>query len=140
MTDLQKKQIQEMHQMGWSYKRIATTLSLLEGTVKSYCLRAIRKGILPAPEAKPESTCKQCGKALVQVAKRKEKVFCCKACRQKWWNSHQYLVNQKSKALYHFSCPTCGKSFTVYGNAKRKYCSHECYISNRYYKEANDGQ
>lgn len=140
MTESQKRQIQEMRQLDWNYKRIATTLSLPEGTVKSYYLRALRKGSIQATDPKPESYCKQCGKELVQVEKRKARVFCCKACRQKWWNTHLYLANRTSKALYPFICPTCGKPFTVYGNARRKYCSHQCYIKARYYKEPSDGQ
>lgn len=140
MTEPQKRQIQEMRQLGWNYKRIATNLSLPEGTVKSYCIRTARKGILPAIVPTQESSCKQCGKELVQVEKRKARVFCCKACRQKWWNTHLFLVDRTSKALYPFICPTCGKPFTAYGNSKRKYCSHQCYIKARYHKDASDGQ
>ena len=29
-------------------------------------------------------------------------------------------------------CRECGKPFTAYGNSRRKYCSHECYIRNRF--------
>ena len=51
------------------------------------------------------------------------------ACTR-WWNSHLDLV--KRKAIYHFTCPTCGREFTAYGNAHRKYCSHSCYIEDRF--------
>jgi transposase len=138
MTEIQKQQVLEMRVMGFSYKHIATTLTLLEGTVKSYCIRAAKKGLLAHPDQAQKSFCKQCQAELVQVAQRKKRIFCCKACRQKWWNSHLYLVNRTSKALYQFVCPTCGKSFSVYGNAKRTYCSHDCYIKARYYKESFD--
>ncbi len=138
MTKTQKKQVLEMRVMGFSYRHIATTLSLLEGTVKSYCIRAAQKGLLAPPDPTLKSFCKQCGAELVQVAHRKKRMFCCKECRQKWWNSHLYLVNRSSKALYHFTCPTCGESFTVYGNPNRIYCSHDCYIKARYYKESFD--
>ena len=135
MTEIQKKQILEMRQMGNTYRHIAITLSLLEGTVKSFCLRSERKGLL-SPSQQPENlSCKQCGTEITQVAKRKKKLFCGNSCRQEWWNSHLYLVSQSSKSLYHFTCPACGNSFTAYGNAKRKYCSHACYIRARYYKE-----
>lgn len=77
--------------------------------------------------------CKQCGKQIIQVAKRKKKIFCCDACRQNWWSSHQLLVNRSSKCIHHFTCPSCGKPFTAYGNSKRKFCSHHCYIRSRYY-------
>ncbi len=135
MTEIQKTQILEMRQMGNTYKHIATTLFIPKGTVKSFCLRAEKKGLF-APHPQQENTlCKQCGKEIVQVEKRKRRIFCCKACCQKWWNSHLYLVSQSSKSLYHFTCPACGKSFTAYGNDKRKYCSHDCFIKTRYYKE-----
>ncbi|WP_422482033.1 RNA polymerase subunit sigma-70 [Pleomorphochaeta sp. DL1XJH-081] len=140
MTEPQKRQIQEMRQLGWNYKRIATTLCLPEGTVKSYCIRTTRKGILPAIVPTQESSCKQCGIHIEQVPKRKRKTFCSKACSQKWWNTHLYLVDRSSKALHHFTCPTCGKRYSVYGNADRKYCSHECYINARYYQGPSDGQ
>lgn len=138
MNEIQKNQIHEMRQMGFSYKRIATTLSLKEGTVKSYCIRAVKRGDISTPNDSSKNFCRQCGKALVQSDKRKRRIFCCAACRQKWWNAHLYLVNRSSKALYHFICPTCGKPFSSYGNAKRKYCSHDCYIKARYYKESPD--
>ena len=137
MTENQKNRIHEMYQMGHSYKRIATNLSLKEGTVKSYCTRAVKKGILTPVKQKQQGFCKQCGKELVQIEKRKTKTFCCNTCRQKWWNSHQYMVKPSSKALYHFTCPTCRKPFSVYGNANRTYCSHACYIKARYYKESS---
>jgi endogenous inhibitor of DNA gyrase (YacG/DUF329 family) len=39
---------------------------------------------------------------------------------------------EHSKAVRHFTCPTCGNDFTSYGNAHRKYCSRACHgISRR---------
>lgn len=35
----------------------------------------------------------------------------------------------KRKAVYTYTCPACGKEFTVYGNSHRKFCSHACYIA-----------
>lgn len=137
MNDIQKNQINEMRQLGYSYKRIATTLSLKEGTVKSYCIRAVKRGDLILPNTNQNQYCRQCGQPLVQKEKRKKKLFCSSTCRQKWWNTHQYLVNRSSKATYHFTCPTCGKSFSSYGNPNRKYCSHDCYIKARYYKDSS---
>ena len=140
MTELQKNQILEMRRLGCTYRYIATSLSLQEGTVKSHCLRAGKKGSPAAPDPTPDSSCRHCGKQLVQIEKRKRRVFCSKACRQSWWNSHLYLVDRSSKALHHFTCPTCQKRFSVYGNARRKYCSHRCYIADRYRREAPDGR
>lgn len=28
----------------------------------------------------------------------------------------------------------CGKAFVAYGNKDRKYCSHDCYIRDRFYQ------
>lgn len=67
MTEIQKTQILEMRQMGNTYKHIATTLFIPKGTVKSFCLRAEKKGLF-APHPQQENTlCKQCGKEIVQV-------------------------------------------------------------------------
>ena len=29
-------------------------------------------------------------------------------------------------------CENCGKEFHLYGDSRRKYCSHECYIKDRF--------
>ena len=36
------------------------------------------------------------------------------------------------KAVYAYICPVCKKEFSVYGNANRKYCSHQCYVAGRF--------
>ncbi|MCD2436127.1 hypothetical protein LQE88_09040 [Acidaminococcus sp. NSJ-142] len=38
----------------------------------------------------------------------------------------------KRKAVYTFTCPASGKEFTIYGNRRRKFCSHACYIAYRF--------
>ena len=38
----------------------------------------------------------------------------------------------KRKAIYEYTCTTCGSAFTAYGNIHRKYCCHECYIADRF--------
>jgi len=77
-----------------------------------------------------EKPCLNCGAPVRQNPGRKEKKFCCDSCRNKWWNAHLSLV--KRKANYEFLCPGCGETFTAYGNSHRKYCSHECYIKDRF--------
>lgn len=77
-----------------------------------------------------EKCCLSCGVTLVILPGRKRKKFCSDACRMKWWNSHKYLI--KKKAVYEFTCAYCKKPFTAYGNAGRKYCSHKCYIEDRF--------
>jgi len=72
----------------------------------------------------------------MQTEGRKEKKFCSDRCRNKWWNSH--LSEVKRKAMYEYTCPNCKKTFMAYGNRNRKYCSHECYINDRFGGDGND--
>lgn len=140
MTENQKTRILEMRRLGCTYRHIAANLSLPEGTVKTCCLRAAKKELLRAPSEAAKCTCKQCGKEIIQVAKRKKRIFCTDACRQKWWGSHQFLIDPDSRARHRFTCAHCNKSFTAYGNPRRKFCSHDCYIKARYYQDADDGR
>lgn len=124
MTGEQKQQIIVLRRDGAGYGRIAARLQISINTVKSFC----RRHGLVAKSA--DSVCEQCGKPIEQNPGRKRKRFCCDACRNKWWNAHLELV--KRKAVYTYTCPTCGKEFTVYGNSHRKFCSHACYIAYRF--------
>ena len=136
MTEEQKKQIVDLRGDGYGYVRIAQALGISENTVKSFCRRKRLTGKATAARIRPSSVkdgkhfCLCCGKEVAQNAGRKEKKFCSDRCRNKWWNSHLDQVNRK--ANYEFVCPQCKKHFTAYGNAGRKYCSHECYIANRF--------
>jgi len=133
MTDLQKQRIQAMRGDGDSYAKIAAALNISENTVKSYCKRnnlGGRAGCLPPTIEDPTGVCKRCGKPVAQIPGRKPRKFCSASCRSAWWAAHPDQIRQK--ALYGFTCPSCGKAFTAYGNAKRKYCSHACYIAARF--------
>ena len=141
MTEEQKNQITRMREEGRGYVAIARTLCISENTVKSFCRRKKLNGVA-VPRAAQTTTydgrhfCDCCGKEVAQVSGRKEKRFCSDRCRNKWWNSHLDRVNRK--ANYEFVCPQCKKTFMAYGNAKRKYCSHECYIAHRFGGGADD--
>ena len=124
MTDEQKQQIIALRRNGAGYGSIASHLDISINTVKSFC----RRHSLAAPPT--DSLCEQCGRPIAQNPGRKRKRFCSDACRNKWWNSHLDLV--KRKAVYTFTCPACGKEFTVYGNSHRKFCSHACYVDYRF--------
>lgn len=127
MTENERAAIAEYRRQGHGYKKISQLTGVCESTVKTYCRRNGLGGMMV--EARQKS-CQCCGKAIVQLPGRKEKKFCSDACRNKWWNSHLDLVNRK--AVYDFVCPVCGKPFSAYGNRNRKYCSHECYIEDRF--------
>ncbi len=128
MTAEQKTAIKEMRENGMSYMFIAQSLSLTKSQISAYC----RRNHIEVGEKTQTSKdfCLDCKKPLTQIQGRKAMKFCSPACRQHWWNTHQNAVHRK--AYYNFKCNHCGKEFTAYGNSKRKYCSHSCYISERF--------
>ena len=133
MTDRQEERIRKMKAGGYGYVRIAQELGLSENTVKSFCRRkginrVADTAVLPVEGEK--GICPCCGKEVQQNPGRKTKRFCSDKCRNAWWNSHPEQVERK--ALYKFVCACCKKPFTAYGNAGRKYCSHACYVADRF--------
>ena len=133
MTNEQRERITTMRQNGCGYTTIAKAVGLTKDNVKAYCRAHNLGGIKADSNARisPEQDfCLYCGKSLQQSYGRKKIKFCSSNCRQQWWNAHPEQVRRK--AIYTFTCAHCGKSFTAYGNAGRKYCSHSCYISDRF--------
>ena len=127
MTNEQRLIIAALRADGMGYGAIAKQVGISANTVKSFCRRRT------ARSGKPEAgthLCLCCGEPVPQIAGRKEKKFCSDKCRNKWWNAHLQQVNRK--AIRDAVCQHCGKNFSVYGSAARKYCSHECYIAHRF--------
>lgn len=135
MNDEVKDRITELRQAGVSYMNISRLLDINENTVKTFCRRNgltgtaanINVSVLPGLI---RNNCKTCGKPFLQYPGHREKVFCCDACRIKWWNTHLSSANRKS--MYEYTCPTCRKKFRAYEYRHRKYCSHECFIAARF--------
>lgn len=136
MNTDQKNRISQMRRSGQSYNQIANELGIPKDTVKTYCRR---NGLAGVADEMPAVTisdnpqvraCRQCGLPVMQNPGRKEKIFCSDHCRNKWWNAH--LSEVKRKAMYEYRCPNCGTTFYAYGNRNRKYCSHDCYIADRF--------
>ncbi len=136
MTENQKTRIADMRGEGYGCIKIAQMLGLSENTVKSFCRRKKLTGRTDAvphmavPVRDGQHFCLCCGVEVAQTPGRKEKKFCSDKCRNKWWNSH--LDQVERKANYEFVCACCKKPFTAYGNAGRKYCSHACYVTDRF--------
>lgn len=134
MTEGQKKEIKRLRESGAGYTAIAGKMGIPKETVRSFCRRNGLAG--GAAKGRPEEglaqdgVCRECGKPLQQKAGVKRRAFCSRECREKWWHSHPGEVRQR--AVYSFTCSGCGQPFTAYGNAGRKYCSHECYIRTRF--------
>ena len=133
MTIDQRKMIDSFRSQGMGYKRIAAQLGISENTVKSYLRRNTQpeetvSAQVPVQTPQPVTNthiCWKCGKLVTQNPGRKEKKFCSDACRYRWWNSHPAKDADRI-------CPVCGERFTAYGRRSRKYCSHACYILDRF--------
>jgi uncharacterized protein YjcR len=140
MTLFQKEQIQRMLSEGMGYSKIASCLNISVNTIKSYCRRNDLGGMAEVSqdeentaENEMSSFCKNCGKPIKQIDGVKQRKFCSDKCRMAWWNSNTDMVNRK--AIYHLECAGCSKPFNSYGNKKRKYCCHSCYIKDRFGKQ-----
>ena len=134
MTESQKSKIIKLRAAGNGCKAIANKLGMSVNTVKSFCKRnnidaetAARLTEKPAGEI---THCENCGKDVQQVKGRRFKRFCSDQCRAAWWNRNLGLV--KRRAFYKIVCKHCGKEFQVYGDRRRKYCSYDCYIKDRF--------
>ena len=140
MNDIQRQQIHDLRNAGYRYKKIAQKLEINENTVKTYCKRHGLGGIAKAPASinEPFHQCLYCGTDIQQQLGRKPKKFCSDICRNKWWNEHPDKVRRK--AYYHLICRHCKKEFISYGNKERKYCSHNCYIRERFGGDKNEKQ
>lgn len=140
MTLFQKGHVLRMRSEGKSYSKIAAYLGISENTIKSFCQRnnlGVSNAALKVENVSNNGTealnfCKNCGKTIEQRSGKKPRKFCSDKCRMTWWNSHTEEVSKKS--IYHLECEACNKPFESYGNMNRKYCTHSCYINDRFMK------
>ncbi|WP_206812141.1 helix-turn-helix domain-containing protein [Paradesulfitobacterium ferrireducens] len=145
MTDLEKEQILDLRLKGVGYKAIAAVLGLSRDSVRGYCRRNGLDGdaktvSLNVEEKKKQNLlCACCNKPIKQRERGRTRRFCSDACRIKWWNDHPDKRTKSEKAIYKYTCPTCQKEFSCYGNKRRKYCSHDCYIKSRFWNGDEDG-
>ena len=122
MTNQQKDQISALRSQGFGYATIAKAVGLKKDTVVAYCRKIGLTGTKATDNSRIDldaDFCLQCGALLTQTPGRKRIKFCSDKCRVAWWNSHPEKVNRK--AVYDFTCAHCGKPFTAYGNAGRKF-------------------
>lgn len=141
MTVDQKEKIRELRLKGIGYKGIANILGLSRDSIRGFCRRNNLGGsscvvALNLEENKKRNLlCTCCERPIKQKTKGRIRRFCSDECRRKWWNENKDERNKSEAATYKFTCPYCGKKFTAYGNKKRKYCSHNCYIKDRFWRE-----
>lgn len=127
MNSSQKNAARRMREDGKSYAQIAVALSLSENTIKSFCRR---EGLQAATG---QALCPACGKAVRPGQRGQKRRFCSDACRFAWNYTHRVLDAHNAVAR---RCACCRREFFSYPSAHRKYCSHACYIADRYGKGA----
>ena len=137
MNDRTIKAVQDLRMRGVGYRAIASTVGLSRDAVRNYCkshgldsygaeqIENLREQI---------DICQRCGKELQQPSRGRTRKFCSEVCRRTWWTEHPEIKAKKETAFYKTDCKYCGKIFTVYGNKNRKYCSHDCYIHDRFWR------
>lgn len=141
MTDIQAAQIKDLRLNGAGYRSIASITGLSRDTVRNYCktngmdgfaqatMRNLRERLLEG------KACVCCGKEITQPGKGRPRRFCSEKCRRQWWKAHPDAG--KRMAVYTKNCARCGSVFEAYGNNRRKYCSHACYIKDRFWRDEN---
>ena len=135
MTQEQKEIIIAKRSAGVAYGKIAQALGLSVNTVKSFCQRNNMSDVPVYPvhtvtdvAADDSNThlCRYCGKPIEQIPGRRERRYCSAVCCTRWWGKYGAARNHRHPAV----CQHCGKTF--YGRPGRKYCSHACYIEERF--------
>lgn len=127
LSETTRQRVIELRRRGASYGQIANEVELSRNTVKSICRRS--EMLITSPDAQAlVECCEHCKTRLPRVTHRRR--FCSDKCRLDWWHAHPDRLNRK--AVYTFSCNACGKDFEAYGNKHRKYCTHSCYIRDRF--------
>lgn len=145
MTEAQAEQITQMRMKGIGYKSIATVVGLSRDIVRNYCKAHNMTGYTSALTKNVQmmiekgDACLYCGGNIVKAGTGRPKKFCSEKCRRNWWKAHPEAAKRREDAARRLVCPKCGKPFTVYGKTDRKYCSHECYIRDRFWKEDENG-
>ena len=123
MNTHQKNQITAMRRKGCTYAKIAEDTGISINTIKSFCLRN-------PLTANDTISCKNCGTQIRRQEHHRSRQFCSDKCRVAYWRK-----SHPERTVYSLTCKNCGASFTSKGNRQQKYCSHGCYIADRFGKE-----
>ena len=141
MKEAHAIRITQMRNAGKGYGEIADYLGLHRTTVKTWCTRHNLCGRRVVQEKKEKAEkpfkevfCRRCGKPVIPNKLGRPRVFCSSECRIAYWKENVFLIKRSQKTFRTYKCANCGRQFKVYGTARRKFCSHECYINLRYYR------
>lgn len=145
MTEIEKQQIYDLRLKGVGYKAIAAVLGVSRDSIRGFCKRNGLDGdaqvisLNVEEKKKLHLVCSYCCKPIKQRGRGRTRRFCSDECRRKWWKDNPDKRTKNEDAIYRYTCPTCNKEFKCYGNKRRKYCSHDCYIKSRFWNGEEDG-
>ena len=140
MTESQAKQIREFRLQGIGYKAIASRVGLSRDAVRNYCKNHALRGYAVEvtmniqEQIQQGLVCRCCGKVIQQPATGRKKKFCSETCRREWWGAHPEATQQGETVFNEKPCVYCGQPFIIYGSKTRRYCSHDCYVHDRFYR------
>lgn len=131
----QAQQIEFLRKQGFGYRQIALELGLSRDAVRYYCkTHDLAGNAKEAHENVKGILCPQCGKKLTQPQTGRKRLFCSTECRRKWWQTNRKLIPRPLGNCEETVCANCGKPILDYARKKRRYCSHECYIRDRFWR------
>lgn len=140
VTAYQERRIRELRYRGVGYRSIAAELGISRDTVRNYCVSHELRGLATElSNTDKREVCPCCGGKIIQPRRGRRRRFCSDTCCRKWWAAHPEAIRQSPEAQRHLKCVYCGKEFIVYGSATRRYCSHNCYIRDRFWR-AEEGR
>jgi endogenous inhibitor of DNA gyrase (YacG/DUF329 family) len=145
MTEYQARQIRDYRMKGVGYRAIAEVVGMSRDGVRSYCKHHGLDGVGSVltinmkEQIQKGVACQCCGKPVKQPSTGRKRKFCSDKCRRQWWSEHPGALQKKESAVYRLTCAYCGSDFESYGNKARKYCCHECYVRDRFWRE-EDGR
>lgn len=124
MRDEEREAIERLRELGWEYEKIATALELSRDVVRNCCKRIKMAGYIADTEN--ITCCRNCHKPLLQAKTGRRRKFCSDKCRREWGNIHP--------KMYKHDCQFCERKFES-RVSKQKYCSHKCYIRDRFWRQ-----
>lgn len=138
------KQITSLRLKGLGYKSIAVVVGTSKENVRYFCKTHGLDGksdlvkLNFEEHKKHPEVCKHCGGKIIRTAHSGKKIFCSDACRRAWWKEHPEKSMHSKEATYKCECRYCKRIFYSYGNKGRKYCSHDCYIQDRFWTDPDE--
>ena len=139
VTAYQEKRIRALRHRGIGYRTIAAELGISRDAVRNFCTSHDLSGVAADQSLPSGNACPYCGGEIIQPRRGRRRRFCSDICCRKWWAAHPEAIRQSPEAQRHLKCVYCGKEFIVYGSAMRRYCSHNCYIRDRFWR-AEEGR